>query len=198
LRACPLSENGSDQIIDNRSFGPYHRPMTKSKTPSKTMLKHDVAALERDLLSKCPRMPTGTGRVFTSGGRRYVFYWLKIGRRLAVNVSRREPLERLPAVEALAEKILASWSCPICGKTFPRRGKQRYCSPAHAALARKERWRARRKNQTLREYRADLRARHFALDRAKQRPRLVGRVTTADQFLDVSNRGDGRGAYWGV
>lgn len=77
---------------------------------------------------------------YKSRGRKYTFYWLKSGHRLAVEVQTRRRLPSNPAVEALARKIGAVWSCPECGKVFARKGKQKFCTPAHAARHRKARW----------------------------------------------------------
>ena len=96
-----------------------------------------IENLERDLTRKTLR---GAVVNYTSRGRRYTFYWLKSGRRLAVKVHKRGRLPRLPTVEALAAKLTAVWSCPECGVVFAKRGKRKYCSAAHAARSRKRRW----------------------------------------------------------
>jgi hypothetical protein len=60
-----------------------------------------------------------------SGGWVYHFYIYRRGRRLAVT-KRRAPRDR--AIEQLALTVTSSYSCPECHRTFPRRGRRRYCS----------------------------------------------------------------------
>src|SRR5438105_3533962 len=107
----------------------------------------DSATLERHLAQKTMR---GAVVNLTSGGRVHSFYWLRRGKRLAVKVHPRPRHAQLPVVEALAAKLREVWSCPECGKVFQRRGKQKFCTPVHAAKFRKARWvRAQERKQRI-------------------------------------------------
>jgi hypothetical protein len=159
--------------------------------------------LQRQLTERCPRLSFWV--TFTSGGRQYTFYWLRNGgaKRLAVKVHKRQPLPRLPAVEALATTLRSVWSCPECGKVFPRHGKQRYCTPAHAARARKRRWKSRQAAEARlvarRAYEADLRARHEVRRRAREARKPEPRIGDVTDSLNLDPKPDGRGGhYWGV
>jgi len=135
------------------------------------------AELAKYLAPKCQR---GIGVTLASGSRRYTFHWINRAgvRRLGVRVRRRR-LSRLPVVEALAAILLAEPApppeCPECGRVFERHGKQRYCSPAHAARARKKRWLANvgreERLAARRRYERALRSRHILRNRAIERGR---------------------------
>jgi hypothetical protein len=149
--------------------------------------------LERELTEKCKR---GAFVRKVSGGREYRFYWFRDGRRLAVKVVRSPRPPRDAAVEALAARLMALWTCPVCGTAFTRRGRQRYCSPAHAARARKRKWKERRASAPRRAYRADLRARHKVLRRARAKsapPAFNGYRSELNFGSDTQ-----RTHYWGV
>lgn len=146
--------------------------------PSPAAEAKTTAELVRYLAPKCQR---GIGMTLTSSNRRYTFYWLRraVPPRLAVRVRRRKPLPRFPVIEALAAELAAvtdgEWRCPWCGKPFKRRGKQRYCTPAHAARARKNRWLTNvgreERLAKRRQYETALRARHIVRNRAIERAR---------------------------
>jgi len=109
----------------------------------------DIATLERDLSRK---LALGKGPfTFLSRGRRYTFYWLRSGHRMAVKIHRKPRPPARPDIEALAQKLRATWSCPECGKVFTRRGRQKFCSPAHAARHRKHRYLRRHARRAKRE-----------------------------------------------
>ena len=137
-----------------------------------------------------------------SGARRYTFYWFAPGKRLAVKIQPRKYPSRDPAAEALAAKLLAAgWSCPECGVMFKRHGRQRYCSPAHAARARKRRWKKKRARAARRESITDLRARHATRDRIRDRRREAERRIgdyRSELAFEQQRPNDGRGGYWGV
>jgi hypothetical protein len=158
-----------------------------------------MSDLEHDLTAKCQR---GAMVTKSSGARRYTFYWFASGRRLAVKVHRPKYPPRDPAVEALAAKLLAAgWSCPECGVMFKRHGRQRYCSPAHAARARKTRWKKKRARAARRQYISDLRARHATRDRIRDRRREAERRIgdyRSELAFEQERPNDGRGGYWGV
>jgi hypothetical protein len=119
-----------------------------------------------------------------------------------VKVQRPKYPPRDPAVEALAAKLLADgWSCPECGAAFEPQGRQRYCSPVHAARARKRRWKKKRARAARREYISDLRARHAARDRVRDRRREAERRVgdyRSELAFEQRRPDDGRGGYWGV
>jgi hypothetical protein len=81
----------------------------------------------------------GNKRVtFQSRGRKYTFYWYKAAHRLAVKVHPLPPRNR--EVEGLAATLKPLWTCPLCHVTFERKGKQKFCTKAHAATFRKRQW----------------------------------------------------------
>jgi hypothetical protein len=80
-------------------------------------------------------------------------------------------------------------------------GCQRYCSPAHAARARKKRWKKKRARAARREYISDLRACHAARDRVRDRRREAERPVgdyRNELAFEQDRPNDGRGGYWGV
>ena len=91
----------------------------------------------------------GNKRVtYQSRGRRYTFYWYKRTHRLAVKVHPMPPRNRV--VEALAATLKQEpWNCPFCHVAFKRKGKQKFCTKAHAAQFRKRRWLRRRRKAAL-------------------------------------------------
>jgi hypothetical protein len=91
----------------------------------------------------------GNKRVtYQSRGRRYTFYWYKRTHRLAVKVHPMPPRNRV--VEDLAAKLKQEpWNCPLCHVAFKRKGKQKFCTKAHAAQFRKRRWLRRRRKAAL-------------------------------------------------
>jgi hypothetical protein len=97
----------------------------------------DLDRLEKEIQAEARYAPRGVS--FTSRGRRYTFWWHRKGGRLLVKVGGLS-YEAKPAIEALARKLADVRVCPDCGTAFARRGRQRYCSAAHAARSRKRRW----------------------------------------------------------
>jgi hypothetical protein len=88
------------------------------------------------------------GVTYQSRGRRYTFYWYKATHRLAVKVQPMPP--RNQDVEALAAMLKQEpWNCPLCHVAFKRKGKQKFCTKAHAAQFRKRRWLRRRRKAAL-------------------------------------------------
>lgn len=84
--------------------------------------------LDADVLTQLRALCTGKrpyGVDFDSGPWRYHFYIHRRGRRLTVT---RRRVPRQPAVEQLAKMVRSLYSCPECHRTFPRRGRQEYCS----------------------------------------------------------------------
>ena len=139
---------------------------TMGKKPDAPALT--VGQLERQLTKHCLR-GGGTGLMSKmSGARRFTFYWFRDGKRLAVKSRRVERPAHDLVVEALAAKLEAAWTCPECSVKFVRRGRQRYCTPAHAARARKRRWQEQPARAARRAYLSDLRARHVERRRALQ------------------------------
>jgi hypothetical protein len=81
------------------------------------------------------------GITFTSGGRKFTFYWHVRGRALMVKIGK--PAHKVqPEIEELAAALRARRVCPTCFKVFPRRGKQAYCDARCSATMRKRRERA--------------------------------------------------------
>ena len=122
-----------------------------------TVEKIEIADLSLDALRKriADQAVRGAFVKLTSRGRLYTFYWLRSAKRLAVKIHRKQH-ERLPNVEALAASLKSVWSCPLpsCGTVFERRGKQKFCTPAHATKFRKAKWlraQARRKKREAAE-----------------------------------------------
>jgi hypothetical protein len=74
--------------------------------------------------------------VYTSRGRRLIFYWSPKGGRLLVRI---RPSKVNKLAEALARAVKNERVCRYCGTPFQPRGRAIYCSPAHAARARHER-----------------------------------------------------------
>lgn len=81
------------------------------------------------------------GITFTSGGRRYTFYFHTRAKALMVKIGGRAH-KVLPGIEALAASLRTRRVCPTCFKVFPRRGKQAYCTTKCSATARQRRLRA--------------------------------------------------------
>ena len=109
---------------------------------------------------------TDIARSFNSSGRKYSFYWHRKGNCLAVSVRSRLREKVRPVVEALAEELRQYRVCPLCGTSFPRGGKRRFCSPQHAARYRKRRWAKRRRLAKEEAHRAELATRAAALGEA--------------------------------
>jgi hypothetical protein len=74
--------------------------------------------------------------VYTSRGRRIIFYWPPKGGRLLVRI---RPSKVNKLAEALARAVKNERVCRYCGTPFAPRGRAIYCTPAHAARARHER-----------------------------------------------------------
>jgi hypothetical protein len=77
---------------------------------------------------------------YTSNGKRFSFYRRGQSPLLRVKVKDVTTFDQ-PNVEALAARVAMMRLCPVCKATFQRNGRQAYCTPAHAAKARKQRWR---------------------------------------------------------
>lgn len=117
-------------------------PTKTSTLPLHDMVRKPLGSVDLDELAKqiaIEARPLRDGVSFTSRGRRYTFYWHRKGKRLAVKVGGLA-YETKPVIEALAAKLSATRTCPDCGAAVSRRGKQRFCTPAHAARYRKQQW----------------------------------------------------------
>jgi hypothetical protein len=76
---------------------------------------------------------------YTSRGKRFTFYRRGQSPQLWVKVKDVTTFDQ-PNVEALAARLATTRLCPVCKTAFQRNGRQAYCTPAHAAKARKQRW----------------------------------------------------------
>jgi hypothetical protein len=118
------------------------------------LLQANLADLNPEAIGRRLRHQVRFGRggvTLRSRWRKFVFFWHRAERRLAVSVTQISP--SAPRIRPL-ERFVASMrtdrkrSCPYCHKTFERTGKQKFCTKLHAARYRKDRWKRKHRQKS--------------------------------------------------